>query len=187
MCVPEDEIVIETPVVKEFEITSTGKRKAPSGLTDKELKACDRILLELFCLETSTCFHEPVSKQVPNYYKIITNPMDLSSIKCKLRRGHFNHYNTIEEFLSDIKLVFKNCYTYNNASSEIYSVGKSIEAYFETIVQTYLPCYLDFIHREAPSPAGSASSLEPNGDAPRPKKRRSPAPDASRNSPVHIS
>ena len=38
MCVPEDELVIESPVVKEFEITSTGKRKAPSGLTDKELK-----------------------------------------------------------------------------------------------------------------------------------------------------
>ena len=31
-------MVIETPVVKEFEMTGAGKRKAPSGLTDKELK-----------------------------------------------------------------------------------------------------------------------------------------------------
>ena len=38
MCMREDTIVIENPAVKEFEITSTGKRKAPSGLTDKELK-----------------------------------------------------------------------------------------------------------------------------------------------------
>ena len=38
MCMREDSVVIETPVVKDFEITSTGKRKAPSGLTDRELK-----------------------------------------------------------------------------------------------------------------------------------------------------
>ena len=73
------------------------------------------------------------------------------------------------------------------AASEIYGVGKSIEAFFETLIQTYLPCYVDFIHRDIPSPTGSTGSLEPNGDAPRTKKRRSPAPDANRNSPLHIS
>ena len=72
-------------------------------------------------------------------------------------------------------------------ASEIYNVGKSIENFFESLVQTFLPSYVDFIRREVPSPAGSTNSLEPNGDAPRPKKRRSPALDASRDSPVHIS
>ena len=73
------------------------------------------------------------------------------------------------------------------AASEIYGVGKNIEAFFETLVQTYLPSYVDFIHRDIPSPVGSTGSLETNGDAPRQKKRRSPAPDASRDSPLHFS
>ena len=38
MCMRDDGLVIEKPVEKDFEITSTGKRKAPSGLTDRELK-----------------------------------------------------------------------------------------------------------------------------------------------------
>ena len=73
------------------------------------------------------------------------------------------------------------------AASEIYGVGKNIEAFFETLVHTYLPSYVDFIHRDIPSPVGSTGSLETNGDAPRQKKRRSPAPDASRDSPLHFS
>lgn len=52
--------------------------------------------------------------QVPNYYKIITRPIDFSKIRSKLQRQNFNHYNTVEEFLADCKLVFKNCFTYNS-------------------------------------------------------------------------
>lgn len=55
--------------------------------------------------------------QVPNYYKIITNPIDFSKIKIKLQRQNFNHYDTIEDFIADVKLVFQNCATYNSVSN----------------------------------------------------------------------
>lgn len=42
----------------------TGKRKAPLGLSDKDLKVCERILLELFCHPSSIPFHEPVNRAV---------------------------------------------------------------------------------------------------------------------------
>ena len=55
--------------------------------------------------------------QVPNYYKIINKPMDFSCIKCKMSRNHFNHYSSVEAFLDDCKLVFRNCAVYNSVSS----------------------------------------------------------------------
>ena len=57
--------------------------------------------------------------QIPNYHKIITHPMDFATMRCKLRSGHFAHYNKIEEFLADVKLVFQNCFTYNAVSNWI--------------------------------------------------------------------
>lgn len=55
--------------------------------------------------------------QVPNYYKIITNPIDFLKIKVKVQRQNFNHYDSVEEFIADVKLVFQNCATYNAVSS----------------------------------------------------------------------
>ena len=54
---------------------------------------------------------------MPNYYKIINKPMDFSCIKCKMSRNHFNHYSSVEAFLDDCKLVFRNCAVYNSVSS----------------------------------------------------------------------
>ncbi|XP_052214136.1 transcription intermediary factor 1-alpha-like isoform X7 [Dreissena polymorpha] len=180
MCIPDSELIIVSPIAREMEITSTGKRKAPSGLVDKEIKVCERILLELFCMEISTCFHEPVPKLVPNYYKIINQPMDFGTIKCKLRRGHFAHYNNVEEFIADVKLVFRNCFTYNDPMSDVYAVGKKVNDLFEALVQHFLPCYAQELLR-VPSPDDLG---DPNGTGEGPsrnKKRRSPAPDSTRD------
>ena len=38
MCKSDEELVIKSPIPRELEVTSTGKRKAPSGLVDKEIK-----------------------------------------------------------------------------------------------------------------------------------------------------
>lgn len=187
MCIPDEELIITAPIPREFEVTSTGKRKAPNGLVDKEIKVCERILLELFCLEISTVFHEPVPKSIPNYHKIIKDPMDFGTIKCKLRRGHFAHYNTVEEFLSDVKLVFRNCFKFNSETSDVFAVGKSVQNFFESLVKHFLPCYVEYLRRQTPSPV---HMLETNGaEGPsRHKKRRSPAPDSTRdtNSPLSL-
>ena len=45
--------------------------------------------------------------------------MDFTTVKCKLSRQHFSHYNCIEDFLADIKLVFINCSTYNTVSTPV--------------------------------------------------------------------
>ena len=57
--------------------------------------------------------------KVPNYYKIIQRPMDLTSIKTKLQPMHFEHYNCINEFISDCKLIFSNCALFNDVSNNV--------------------------------------------------------------------
>ena len=70
----------------------------------------------------SAPFHQPVNRTVQNYYRLIKHPMYFKTIKHKLTRGHFDHYNTIEEFISDCRLVFSNCAQYNSVSLLILSL-----------------------------------------------------------------
>ncbi|XP_076450020.1 E3 ubiquitin-protein ligase TRIM33-like [Babylonia areolata] len=127
------------------------KRKAPTGLTDRDLKLCERILLELFCHPSSIPFHEPVNRAVPNYYKIITTPMDFTNIKCKLTRSHFNHYATVESFLDDCKLVFRNCAVYNAEASEVGKAGRQVREFFQRLVTKHMPELSSYVSQAEPT------------------------------------
>ncbi|GFR97853.1 E3 ubiquitin-protein ligase TRIM33 [Elysia marginata] len=139
-----------------IEESPSGKRKAPGGLTDAELKSCERILLDLFCHPSSVPFQEPVNRiQVPNYYKIITQPMDFTQIRCKLQRQHPNHYQSVKAYLWDLRQVFINCAIYNKAGSEVGKAGKIVRDLLEALVARLIPQYLGFV-QENPSPCFSA-------------------------------
>ncbi|CAH1787834.1 unnamed protein product, partial [Owenia fusiformis] len=157
LCRSEDELRI-TDNSPRYELTEgTMKRKAPVGLSDKEQKICERILLELFCHDQSINFHNPVQvdRSAPNYYKIISQPMDLATIRTKLRRGHFNHYDSVETFIDDVKLIFKNCATYNKPDSKVGKSGKKVEQFFNGLIKKLLPNYAQRASTPAPSPGVS--------------------------------
>ncbi|XP_047512305.1 bromodomain adjacent to zinc finger domain protein 1A isoform X6 [Pieris napi] len=72
-------------------------------------------------------FFEPVSiDDVPDYLDVITTPMDLNTVKQKLEDGQ---YTKDEEFLSDVALVFHNCYTYNQETHPVAKAGYRLEKY----------------------------------------------------------
>lgn len=48
--------------------------------------------------------------EVPDYYEIITKPMDLGTIMSKI---DLHHYQTVAEFLADIELICSNALYYN--------------------------------------------------------------------------
>ncbi|OQR71759.1 E3 ubiquitin-protein ligase TRIM33-like [Tropilaelaps mercedesae] len=116
-----------------------GKRKIPVGLSGKQLKLAEKILLQLFCHASSTPFQTPVSRTVPNYFKIITRPMDLSTVKQKLSASHFNHYESATTFIQDIKLIFSNCYTFNAKESPLAKQAQLLEEYFKQLIEKELP------------------------------------------------
>ena len=71
---------------------------------------------------------DPDALGIPQYRDIIKNPMDLSTIRRKLDMGQ---YKDGDEFEFDIRLMFNNCYTFNAPGSEVYSLGKELEAVFD--------------------------------------------------------
>ena len=54
--------------------------------------------------------------------------MDLYTIGLKLEN---NQYTSAEEFRKDINLILYNCYTYNDADSVNYYLGKALESFFD--------------------------------------------------------
>uniref|UniRef100_A0A668AXI8 RING-type E3 ubiquitin transferase n=1 Tax=Myripristis murdjan TaxID=586833 RepID=A0A668AXI8_9TELE len=109
----------------------TKKAKADQGMSPEDQRRCERLLLYIFCHELSVGFREPVPSSVPNYYKIIKQPMDLKKVKRKLQVRSSQHYQTTQDFVSDVRLVFKNCAKYNEAGSEMATSGKAVSVYFE--------------------------------------------------------
>ncbi|XP_075711775.1 transcription intermediary factor 1-alpha isoform X3 [Rhinoderma darwinii] len=97
-------------------------------------RKCERVLLYLFCHEMSLPFQDPVPLTVPDYYRIIKKPMDLSHIKRKLQLNGSPHYSRSEEFVSDIRLIFKNCAEFNEPDSEVATAGIKLEAYYEELL-----------------------------------------------------
>lgn len=59
----------------------------------------------------------PSKKDYPDYYLIIKNPIDLKTIK---RRIKSDYYTTMDEFRDDMELLFSNAKTYNVENSQVY-------------------------------------------------------------------
>lgn len=74
--------------------------------------ACEKVVLDLRNFtEHSTPFLNKVSKrEAPNYLSVIENPMDLNTVMKKLKNLC---YNSKQEFVNDLMLIWSNCLTYN--------------------------------------------------------------------------
>jgi bromodomain-containing factor 1 len=71
---------------------------------------------------------DAVALKIPDYYNIITQPMDIQTLDNKLK----NHqYNSGDEFYADAKLIFKNCYRYNGANAPVSALAKQLEKVFD--------------------------------------------------------
>ena len=71
---------------------------------------------------------DPDALGIPQYRDIIKNPMDLSTMRKKIDVGQ---YKDGDEFEADVRLMFRNCYTFNAPGSEVYNLGKELEAVFD--------------------------------------------------------
>ncbi|TKC52212.1 hypothetical protein EI555_009409 [Monodon monoceros] len=80
----------------------------------------------------------PIDKRVPDYYKIIKNPMDLSTIKKRLQED-YSMYTKPEDFVADFRLIFQNCAEFNEPDSEVANAGIKLESYFEELLKNLYP------------------------------------------------
>ncbi|KAG8144716.1 hypothetical protein E2320_013173, partial [Naja naja] len=73
----------------------------------------ESIINEMRDLPNTYPFHQPVNgKVVKDYYKIITKPMDLQTLRENVRR---RLYPSREEFREHLELIVKNSATYNGS------------------------------------------------------------------------
>ncbi|EWC47663.1 hypothetical protein DRE_03283 [Drechslerella stenobrocha 248] len=99
-----------------------------------EFKFCEGIMKELWKKQHQAIAYpfynpvDPVALEIPDYFKIIKKPMDMSEIQRKLNH---NEYNNANEFEVDVRLMFNNCYKFNPPDSPVYKCGKSVEAIFD--------------------------------------------------------
>ena len=94
---------------------------------------CHKILDKLKKHKFSEPFLVPVdyvALNIPDYPKIITEPMDISTIEKNLRDHEYSAY---AEFETDVRKIWNNALKYNPAMSQIYNMTLEIQRYFEKI------------------------------------------------------
>jgi len=71
-----------------------------------------------------TVFHHPIKpSEAPDYQDIVKRPMDLKTIKARVRDGMIS--NSLE-FQRDIYLMFANAMMYNRPGSDVYLMAESV-------------------------------------------------------------
>lgn len=85
------------------------------------------LLSELMNHPSAWPFAHPVSKEeVGDYYEVIKEPMDISTMELKLEN---DKYDSFDQFLYDARLIFNNCRAYNAESTTYYKNATKLEKF----------------------------------------------------------
>ncbi|KAI5791742.1 hypothetical protein DFH27DRAFT_592142 [Peziza echinospora] len=101
--------------------------------TAAELKFCDQVLKELLKKQHEAYAYpfyapvDPVALNIPDYFRIIKKPMDLSTMQNKLKT---NQYDSANDFEADMRLMLANCYKFNPSGTAVNNMGKKVEEIF---------------------------------------------------------
>lgn len=83
--------------------------------------AMNKILDQLVQRDALEIFLEPVdTNEVQDYAAVIKNPMDLGTMREKLKAGE---YDSLDEMEADFGLMIRNCLLYNNKETIFYKMG----------------------------------------------------------------
>uniref|UniRef100_A0A3B1JKN7 Bromodomain, testis-specific n=1 Tax=Astyanax mexicanus TaxID=7994 RepID=A0A3B1JKN7_ASTMX len=104
--------------------------KKPGRLTN-QLQYLEKVVIRaLWRHHFSWPFRQPVDAvqlNLPDYYTIIKNPMDLNTIKKRLEN---NYYWKAMECIQDFNTMFTNCYVYNRPGDDIVLMAQALEKLF---------------------------------------------------------
>ncbi|XP_066291354.1 nucleosome-remodeling factor subunit BPTF-like isoform X2 [Branchiostoma lanceolatum] len=98
------------------------------SLSEKDTDHLKRLLKSLQSHKMAWPFVEPVSElEVPDYYQVIKEPMDLSTVEKRLRQ---KYYKTLNQYVADISKIFDNCRYYNPSDSAFCKCAEVLEGFF---------------------------------------------------------
>ncbi|KAH9361242.1 hypothetical protein HPB48_006804 [Haemaphysalis longicornis] len=96
-------------------------------------------------------FRRPVDAaklNLPDYHKIIPCPMDLRTIRKRLKNCY---YCSAQDCIDDVNTMFNNVYTYHNRGEDIVSIARALEKVFQAKV-----CEMPKEERDVPVPPAQA-------------------------------
>lgn len=101
------------------------------GKPNKQMSFCQKTLKEIStstrCKTFNWPFLEPVDAEalnIPDYYNVIKNPMDLSTMQKKMNA---KQYATPDEFYADLMLICNNCFLFNPDGQPVNIAGKQMK------------------------------------------------------------
>uniref|UniRef100_A0A3B4ZTQ4 Bromodomain-containing protein 2 n=1 Tax=Stegastes partitus TaxID=144197 RepID=A0A3B4ZTQ4_9TELE len=104
--------------------------KKPGRVTN-QLRYLEKVVIKaLWSHQYSWPFQQPVDAvalHLPDYYTIVTNPMDLGTIKKRLQN---RYYWQATDCMEDFKTMFNNCYMYNQSGHDIVFMAQTLEKLF---------------------------------------------------------
>ena len=109
----------------------------PGAITQDDIDKLNYILESLFTDPCSYVFRTPVDYKadgLTDYLTIVETPMDLSTVKSKLKEFK---YISAQEVIDDIMLIWKNCKKYNIEGSEIYKYAEYLEKQSKKGIEKY--------------------------------------------------
>ncbi|XP_068095906.1 bromodomain testis-specific protein isoform X2 [Hyperolius riggenbachi] len=105
--------------------------KNKTGRLTNQLQYLEKVVLTaLWKHEFSWPFQQPVDAaklNLPDYYRIIKNPMDLSTIR---KRLEYKYYTKALDCIQDFNTMFTNCYIYNKPGDDIVLMAQELEKVF---------------------------------------------------------
>lgn len=135
-------------------MSATSRRHAPIGtassrrdLEGTAMGVCYDSVMDLMERPEAPPFNQPVDPEalgIPNYLRVIKTPMDLRTVKDKVKRSF---YRNAQEFVDDVRLIWSNAMTFNSADSPVYQMAEALNMYFEM---------------RAPDIVSRANSMEPS-------------------------
>jgi hypothetical protein len=103
---------------------------------------------------------DPIALNIPHYTTVIKTPMDFSTVERKLASSNPTkpdlnlsnpRYFSADAFISDIRLIFHNCLTFNGPDHAVTLMGKRVEEVFDKQLKQMPPalevCSLFAPHR----------------------------------------
>ncbi|KAM3911137.1 bromodomain-containing protein 2 isoform 1-T1 [Leptodactylus fuscus] len=101
------------------------------GRSTNQLQYLHKVVMKsLWKHQFSWPFRQPVDAVklgLPDYHKIIKQPMDMGTIKKRLEN---NYYWSALECMQDFNTMFTNCYIYNKPTDDIVLMAQSLEKMF---------------------------------------------------------
>ena len=111
--------------------SSKKQKLTPGGEADQNVKKCLSVLKALQRNPRAGPFLMSVdwkALKLPQYPKMIKNPMDLGTVESKLVGGS---YKTTRDWADDVRLVWSNACTFNTEGSDVFELATQLSMDFE--------------------------------------------------------